>query len=148
MMSVSSRTPFEGWGALTALISRVLQFGLVSGAGLALDFVIFTLLVTIGVRAGYANCLSAFVAISFVYFTSIRHIFAYREQFLLLLFGIYLLYQIVAVALASWAIDVIVAHHVAPVLAKCLILPVTFSANYLFMSYLAKLNVSTRHVSG
>jgi hypothetical protein len=49
MVSVSSKLPFEGWGSLTALISRILQFGLVSGVGLVLDFVIFTLLVTAGV---------------------------------------------------------------------------------------------------
>jgi hypothetical protein len=54
------------------------------------------------------------------------------------LFGLYLGYQIAAVALASWAVDALVIAGVTPILAKIIILPATFTANFVFMSWLTK----------
>jgi putative flippase GtrA len=118
--------------------TRVLAFALVSGLGLALDFCLFLALVEAGARAGWANLVSASAAVSFVYFASVRRIFAYEGRFLLALFLLYLGYQALAVALASWAVDALTALLREPALAKGLILPVTFSANYLFMSFLTR----------
>jgi putative flippase GtrA len=134
-------------GSWTLLMSRMLQFGAVSGAGLSIDFAFFSVLVEIGMRAGYANAISAFAGVAFVYFASIKKIFAYHEKFLFLLFGVYLLYQIVAVGVASLAVDAIVAHKVSPLIAKAAILPLTFTANYIFMSYLAQIKLSIPRLS-
>lgn len=124
--------------ASTELIHRVFRFALVSGAGLGLDMSLFAGLVALGLRAGFANVVSAGAAVAFVYFTSTRRVFAYRGQFLLQLFVVYVGYQVVAVSLASWAVDALVRFGTRPLLAKVMILPATFSANYLFMSFLTK----------
>jgi putative flippase GtrA len=125
---------FVNWDLLT----RLLRFALVSGTGLAIDVGLFLVLVHLGLRAGYANLISATVAVTFVYFVSTRNIFNYAGRFLLPLFLLYLGYQVVAVSAASWAVDLIVALGILPVLAKALILPITFSANYLFLDYLTR----------
>ncbi|HEY0941151.1 MAG TPA: GtrA family protein [Steroidobacter sp.] len=117
-------------------VLSVLRFAVVSGTGLAIDVVLFFGLVQASMRAGFANLISAALAVTFVYFVSARRIFAYEGRFLLPLFCIYLGYQAAAVALASWAVDSIVAHGAAPILAKGLVLPVTFTANYLCMAFI------------
>lgn len=119
-------------------LKRVLAFAAVSGVGLALDFALFLTFVELGVRAGPANFISAAIAVSFVYFVSVRRLFDYRGKFLLRLFLAYLLFQLVAVATASWAVDWIVTLQISPAVAKLLILPLTFSANYLFMSWITR----------
>jgi putative flippase GtrA len=116
----------------------VIAFGAVSGLGLAIDFVVFLVLLNSGLRADIANFVSAGAGVAFVYFSSVRRIFAYEGRFLKLLFLFYLSYQIVAISLASWAVGALVSAHVLPILAKILILPATFSANYLFMSFITR----------
>jgi GtrA-like protein len=119
------------------LFKRVLGFALVSGVGLGLDFAIFLLLVFAGLAPGYANLVSATAAVTFVYFVSTKQVFAYQGHFLFHLFVVYLVYQMLAVTVASWALaSIVAAWGMAPAIAKLLILPATFSANYLFMSLL------------
>lgn len=121
---------------LRAHLGRLALFAAASGAGLAIDFLLFLMLVAGGTTAGYANLLSGTAAVSFVYFTSVRRIFSYRGRFLLGLFAAYLAYQAAGVSLASWAVASLAASQVPPLLAKLMILPVTFPANYGFMSLL------------
>lgn len=135
--SLSGSHP-QAWDGAKRLAARVFAFALVSGVGLALDFCLFLLLVEFGVRAGLANLISATAAVTFVYFASARRIFAYEGRFLLGLFLLYLGYQALAVSLASWAVDALVLAAVHPALAKAAILPLTFSANYLFMSFITR----------
>lgn len=121
------------------LIARVFQFALVSAAGLALDFGLFIALVDAGVRTGWANLLSAGAAVAFVYLVSVRRIFAYQGQFLFRLFAAYAVYQIAAVTAASWLIDfAVLRFDQTPVWAKVIFLPLTFTANFLFMSWLTR----------
>ena len=116
-------------------LGRLALFATVSGAGLAIDFLLFLALLATGSTPGQANLLSGTAAVTFVYFASARRIFSYRGRFLLGLFGAYLVYQAAGVSLASWAVAALAAL-LPPLLAKLLILPVTFPANYLFMSLL------------
>jgi hypothetical protein len=122
---------------LRVQLGRVALFAAASGAGLAIDFLLFLALLTGGATPGYANLLSGTAAVSFVYFASVRRIFSYRGRFLLGLFAAYLAYQAAGVRLASWAVAALAMLQVPPLLAKLIILPVTFPANYLFMSLLA-----------
>lgn len=117
-------------------LGRLARFAAVSGAGLAIDFLLFLALLAGGATAGYSNLLSGTAAVSFVYFVSVRRIFSYRGRFLLGLFIVYLAYQAAGVGLASWAVASLVAVQVPPLVAKLIILPVTFPANYAFMSLL------------
>jgi putative flippase GtrA len=112
-----------------ASLRKLARFALVSGMGLAIDVGLFLILLTVAWRAGYANFLSATSAVTFVYFVSTRHVFAYKGRFLIHLFVVYLLYQIAGVTAASWAVGFIVQLGLPPLLAKFLILPVTFSTN-------------------
>jgi putative flippase GtrA len=119
------------------MISKVLGFALVSGVGLGLDFALFVLLVHVGLRPGHANFISASVAVTFVYFVSTKRVFRYQGRFLMQLFLLYLAYQVFGVTVASWAVDVIVVViGLHPAIAKLLILPLTFSANFLFLHFL------------
>lgn len=121
---------------LRAHLRRLALFAAASGAGLAIDFLLFLAFLAGGTTPGYANLLSGTAAVSFVYFTSVRRIFSYRGRFLLGLFVAYLAYQSAGVGLASWAVTSLAALQVPPLLAKLMILPVTFPANYVFMSLL------------
>lgn len=117
-------------------------FGAISGIGLALDFGIFTLLVYAGLPSGWANAISATCAVTFVYFASVSRVFSYHGRFLLPLFMAYLGYQVVAVAAASFAVGYLAQVMPSPLLAKLAILPVTFSANFLFMYALTRRRVA------
>ena len=117
-------------------LHRVLGFAAVSGAGLAIDLSLFMALISSGAPAGAASMVSGSAAVTFVYFASVRRIFSYEGRFLFALFAAYLAWQAAGVSAASWAVAALVANHVAPFLAKLLILPVTFPANYLFMALL------------
>jgi hypothetical protein len=126
-----------GNGAIRTLVAKVVGFALVSGVGLALDFAIFLLLVFAGLRPGIANLVSATAAVTFVYFVSTKQVFGYQGRFLFQLFVVYLVYQALAVAIASWAVVWILTEWtLAPASAKLLILPATFAANCLFMHWL------------
>lgn len=119
-------------------LSRLIRFGAVSAAGLGLDVGLFLLLVHLEMRAGYANLISAAVAVTFVYIASTKRVFEYAGSFLVQLFVLYVFYQILAVAAASWTVDYIVALGVEPVVSKGVILPVTFFANYLVLNFLTR----------
>jgi putative flippase GtrA len=118
-------------------LGRIIRFAGVSGAGLCLDYAVYSLLCASGVPAGWANLVSAGLGVTFVFAVSARRIFASSERFLLGLFAIYALYQLAAVSAASWLVGE--ATHVLDgryLLGKTLVLPLSFTANYLFMSWL------------
>lgn len=127
------------WESTQRLAARAIAFGLVSGMGLALDYGLFLLMVEGGLRPGWANLISAGAAVTFVYFASVRRIFAYEGKFLARLFALYAIYQVAAVAAASFAVDLLVTSaHLSPVWSKSIILPFTFGANFLFMIWLTR----------
>lgn len=118
-------------------MKRLLQFAGVSGTGLALDYGIYTLLCEGGMAAGWANLISATVGVTFVFFASARRIFVTQHRNLERLFLVYLLYQAGAVSAASWAVGAATAMLDGRyILGKTLILPLSFTANYLFMGWL------------
>ena len=81
--------------------------------------------------------MSATCGVTFVYFASIYRVFSYNGERLVTLLLFYLGYQAVAVVAASWAVGVLAALT-SPIVAKLLILPVTFTANYLFMHLITR----------
>lgn len=120
------------------LLKAVWEFAIVSSVGLTIDFGVFFLLISLGLTPAIANLVSATAAVTFVYFTSAARVFSYRGRFLLPLFAGYLVYQVLAVSLASLAIGHFVSLQWSPGVAKLLILPVSFSANFLFMWLLTR----------
>ncbi len=118
-------------------ITRLLRFGVVSGVGWALDFLVFSLLVHLGNAPWLANALGATLAVIWVYAASVRLIFRYGGASLRGTFAAYAAFQVVGIATASWAVGALVAYVGSPpLLAKVLVTPGTFLANYLFMAWL------------
>jgi putative flippase GtrA len=118
------------------VLSRLLRFALTSGAGLALDLALYTLLNEAGVRAGVANLLSASVGVTFVFAVSARHVFAARPDWRRD-FTAYAVWQAVSITAASVLVDGLTSLLDGQYLAaKLLVLPLTFSANFLFVSWL------------
>jgi putative flippase GtrA len=118
-------------------LRRILKFAGVSGAGLCLDYAVYSALCASGVPAGWANLVSAGLGVTFVFAVSARHIFAGSDRFLLGLFAVYAGYQVLAVSAASWLVGE--ATHLLDgryLIGKTLVLPLSFTANYLFMSWL------------
>jgi putative flippase GtrA len=118
-------------------LARLVKFAGVSGAGLCLDYAVYSALCASGVPAGWANLVSAGLGVTFVFAVSSRHIFASADRFLLGLFALYAGYQVVAVSAASWLVGE--ATHLVDgryLIGKTLVLPLSFTANYLFMSWL------------
>jgi putative flippase GtrA len=119
-------------------LRRIVGFAAVSGVGLAVDFAVFFLLIQAGLSPFGANAVSGACAVTFVYFASVRRIFSYRGHFLLGLFAAYLVYQVCGVTAASLLVQFLAEGFVSAGLAKILILPLTFTSNYLFMSLLTR----------
>ncbi len=117
---------------------KIFRFALVSGMGLALDVCIFLVLVHFGVVPLIANLFSAATSTTFVYFVSISTIFSYRGKFALPLFVIYCLYQFIAIVTTSYFVSLLAKYFGQPLLAKIIVLPFTFSANFLFMTLLTR----------
>ena len=117
--------------------TRVVRFGMVSGAGWVLDFLVFSLLIQAGADPSAANAIGASLAVTWVYVASVRRIFRYGGASLRGRFAAYALFQALGIAIASWAVGVLVLHAGAsPLLAKVMVTPFTFLANYIFMAWL------------
>jgi putative flippase GtrA len=118
-------------------LDKILQFAGVSGTGLVLDYAIYTLLCSGGMPAGWANLISAGCGVTFVFAFSARRIFGATHRTLERQFAVYAAYQVLAVSAASWAVgtatELLDGRYL---LGKTLILPLSFGANYLFMTWL------------
>lgn len=118
-------------------LKRILRFAGASGTGLAIDYAIYTLLCNGGMPAGWANLISAGIAVTFVFVVSARRIFESEHRYLERLFVVYAAYQVVAVSAASWAVGAATEQLDGRyLLGKTVILPLSFTANYLFMAWL------------
>ncbi len=115
----------------------IIRFGFVSGIGWLIDFCLFVLVGWLGVPVWAANMVGATVAVLFVFFASVRHVFEYDGGYLLGKLIAYIVYQVIAIIAASLFIDTLTHWFgLAPVLAKVLVTPLTFYANFQFMSLL------------
>ena len=122
--------------SLANLVNKAFSFGLISGLGLLLDMVIFYLICFVTEYVFMANLLSASAAVSFVFFASVRRVFFYQKDKLWDKFLWYLVYNCIAIVVASLCVHVIAGLGVQPLLAKVVIIPATFLANFFFMNWL------------
>jgi putative flippase GtrA len=119
------------------LVGQLLRFAGVSGTGLAVDYGVYTALTMAGAPAALANLCSASCAVTLVYFISLRHVFQSRPTHRTRPFASYAGYQALAVPLASVAVGA--AEGVLDgqyLLAKSVIVPFSFAANFIFMRWL------------
>lgn len=116
---------------------RLLKFAGASGTGLALDYAIYTVLCELGLAAGVANLVSASAGVTFVFLVSAHRIFETSDHFLVRLFAVYAVYQVIAIVAASWLVGTMTGVFAgAYLLGKTVVLPLTFGSNYLFTSWL------------
>jgi putative flippase GtrA len=115
---------------------KLIHFAMVSGTGLALDFCIFVALLSLRTLPFAANAASSLAAVTFVYFASVRRVFRYGGEFQVAMFAAYAFYQACGIALGSWAVQALISLGFPGAAAKLVIVPLTFTANYLFMAWL------------
>lgn len=115
----------------------IFRFAVVSGLGWLIDFSIFALLNSLGFPVWLANIVGATTAVLFVFFASVRKIFQYNGHYILWKLLNYIVYQIIAIICASLLIDFIALQFgMLPIIAKIIVTPLTFYANFQFMSFL------------
>jgi putative flippase GtrA len=117
-------------------LTKLVHFAGVSGTGLILDFCLFLALLSFRLPPFAANFASSCAAVTFVYFASLRRVFRYGGEFHASMFALYAAYQAFGIAAGSWVIQLLIGLGAPGAVAKLAIVPVTFSANYLFMSWL------------
>lgn len=118
---------------------RFVAFAAVSGTGLLLDVALYALLCETGVRPGLANLMSAATGVSFVWFVATKRVFGTGGGLPRSRFAAYVAYQVVAVALASVAVDAAtVALDDRYLLGKAVVVPVTLVVNFLVVRRLAR----------
>ena len=115
----------------------IFRFAVVSGLGWLIDFSIFALLNSLGFPVWLANIVGATTAVLFLVFASVRKIFQYNGHYILWKLLNYIVYQIIAIICASLLIDFIALQFgMLPIIAKIIVTPLTFYANFQFMSFL------------
>ena len=72
---------------------KLFGFTIFSGLGFAIDFGIFSFLIYLDTPIFISNITAGFFAVSFVYFTSAKHVFNYRNNFLLIKFIAYIIFN-------------------------------------------------------
>ena len=113
----------------------IVRFGAVSGIGWLIDFCLFSFLVWLGAPIWGANFVGASTAVLFVFFVSVRRVFEYEGHYILGKLITYIAYQLIAILAASLLIDALTKWvGLVPVLSKIVVTPLTFYANFQFMS--------------
>lgn len=113
----------------------IVRFGVISGVGWLIDFSLFAFLCWLGAPIWVANMLGASVAVVFVFFTSVHRVFEYEGGYLVRKLIAYAIYQAIAILAASFLINALSqSFGLAPLLSKIFVTPLTFYANFQFMS--------------
>src|SRR3990167_9555372 len=119
------------------LLQRSFRFVLIAGMGWVLDMLVYSMLLSLDVRAALANSVSASIGVTFSYFMSARVVFYYEGAFLMLKFVLYVLYNCVVILFFSFTIECLsIVFHVSPVVVKCLVTPVTLLTNFIMLDLL------------
>ena len=116
---------------------KLFGFTFFSGLGFAIDFGIFSILIYLNISVFISNVIAGFFAVSFVYFSSARHVFMHHNRFFLIKFIIYIIFNIFRVYALSLLIVFLTDYlELAPIIPKILVLPVSLYVNFLFMNLL------------
>jgi putative flippase GtrA len=145
---------------------RLSSFTILSGIGWCIDFAIFNYLVSLNYANLTANLISASVAVTFVLMTARRWIFRNQVGSLQAAVGRYVVWNIVAIAVASYLIKLIASgldsldlqavialsdavlghsvsrHALVSNAAKILVTPFTMYANFVAMGYIIERRLS------
>ncbi len=116
---------------------KLFGFTIFSGFGFVIDFGIFSILIYLNISVFVSNIAAGFFAVSFVYFSSAKHIFINHNKFFLAKFIIYIIFNIFRVYVLSLLVVFLTGSlELAPIFPKILVLPASLYANFLFMNFL------------
>ncbi len=120
------------WEAVPPALCKLFVYGLYTVIGLSLDIATFLSLTHgAGVLPFWANIVGGALASTFVYYATVRRIFAYQGRFLMTKWLAYVGYICVALLVASALVQLIVsAWMMMPLVAKLMLVPVQFFLNY------------------
>lgn len=152
----------ENGGQPTAAPVRLHRFAMLSGIGWLTDFVIFNLLVYLGLSLFVANVIGATCGVSFVFVTGRRYIFRDVRTGLTTAIIAYAIWNLLAITAMSWAIaglgELIASlvpavlrsldfsdprtatflHALIPSAAKIALTPVSMYANFVTMGLIVE----------
>lgn len=126
------------------LMREAFWFVLISGTGWVLDLLVYTGLTEgAGLAPAYANFISSYAGLSFVYFTATRIAFRKQTQGRLTFLLAYWIYHLASItgysALLGWVVVAIEPYsgsaHAA-IAGKILITPFNLATNFIFMKLL------------
>ena len=102
--------------------------------GVSIDVVLFYLLSSQGVPAFWSNLISSGLAITFVYFTSVRFVFK-NKDYAVSRYILFASYYAISISFFSYLISVLTNDFsFLPIIAKITTLPFSFIINYYFAS--------------
>ncbi len=130
-------------------IKPFLSFSFIAGIGWLVDISIFTVLTAIfQYSVLYSNCLSSFVAITLVFTVSTKRIFIHNNEFMLLkfiMFGVFQLFSIWFFSHVIYLVSKYLYTHFLltfvfiPVIVKISVTPFTLLLNYLLMKVILRI---------
>jgi len=143
---------FETNNNTISLLGKFIRFLGVSGIGWLIDFSIYCVLVfAFHVSVFKANILSAIPAVTFVFFLSVRKVFAKKNSYfpLWLKYVAYICYTVILLlmvsAIGQWGYRIIMRYDLlaifrsfAPVLVKCGITGITMLCNFFVMKFMVE----------
>ena len=122
----------------------------ISGIGWIMDILIYSILTQNSINTFTSNCLSSFVAITFVYLTSTKKIFINNNDTFNLKkkYVLYIVYQIIIITLSSYFIGLVSNFLLSSefvffasnskICGKIIVTPFTMVTNFLFMKFLVE----------
>ena len=116
------------------LTKAIVKWFFTVSMGLLIDLTIFYLLSSQGSPIFLCNIISSGLAITFVYFSSVRFVFKDKE-YKYLRYTLFIGYYSLSISFFSYLISVLVYEFsFIPLLAKIITLPFSFIINYYFAS--------------
>jgi len=113
---------------------RIVKWFFTVGIGLIIDLIIFYTLSSNSVNIFLSSLISSGLAITFVYFSSIRYVFRDKD-YAISRYILFILYYAISISFFSFMITVLVYEFsLVPLVAKIVTLPCSFLVNYFFAS--------------
>ena len=120
------------------IFRQLFSFSLGSAIGLFIDLVGFELLSLLGLRSDLANLISSFTAVIAVYFFVTRFTFSVIREWKS--FIPFIVWYLISIPVFSFLVlQLVEAFDFAGIVAKLCIIPISFTANYLFNRFLFSL---------
>ena len=116
------------------MVLRIVKWFFTVGIGLLIDLTLFYVLSSNFVNIFLSSLISSGLAITFVYFSSIRYVFQ-DKNYTISRYLLFVLYYSISISFFSFIISILVYEFsFLPLVAKIVTLPCSFLVNYFFAS--------------